>query len=154
MTGKLEKGLSKAKKIVESVLRDLGVDAAGNEMESVVGGHAWQVARGSADIMISLVPGSDHAAGRIRVVSPIVKMDKGISKEAAIRLLELNGTQLPGVAFGLIQRDMVVLVSERTVLDLNRLEVQEMLNMVGYYADKYDDILVEEFGGTRVFDLE
>ena len=154
MTGKLDKSLSKAKKTVESVLKDLGIRAAENEVESMEGGHAWQVARGSADVMISLVPGNDHTAGRIRVVSPIVKMDGGISQEAAVRLLELNGTQLPGVAFGLIERDMVVLVGERTVLDLNRLEVQEMLNMVGYYADKYDDLLVEEFGGTRVFDMD
>ena len=154
MTGKLEKGLSKAKKTVEAVLKDLGINANENEVESVDGGHAWQLARGSADVMISLVPGSDHRAGRIRVVSPIVRMDAGISREAAIRLLELNGTQLPGVAFGLIERDMVVLVAERTVLDLNRLEVQEMLNLVGYYADKYDDLLVAEFGGTRMFDLD
>ncbi|MBN2525631.1 MAG: YbjN domain-containing protein [Deltaproteobacteria bacterium] len=154
MTGKLEKGLAKARKTVENVLKELGVNAVENEVESMEGGHAWQVARGSADVMVSLVPGNDHTAGRIRVVSPIVKMDGGISLEAAVRLLELNGTQLPGVAFGLIQGDMVVLVAERTVLDLNQLEVQEMLNMVGYYADMYDDILVAEFGGTRIFDLD
>ncbi|MBN2341629.1 MAG: YbjN domain-containing protein [Deltaproteobacteria bacterium] len=154
MTGTLEKGLAKAKKTVEAVLKEMGINAAENEVESVDGGMAWQVARGSADVMIGLVPGTKTAAGRVRVVSPIVKMDGGISKEAAVRLLALNGTELPGVAFGLIDGDMVVLVSERTVLDLNRLELQEMLSMVGYYADKYDDVLVEQFGGTRVYDLD
>jgi len=39
-------------------------------------------------------------------------------------------------------------------LDLSHLEVQEMLNLVGYYGDKYDDLLVAEFGGSRVFDLD
>lgn len=154
MSGKLEKGLARARKTVESVLKELGIESVENQVESMEGGHAWLVARGSADVMISLVPGDDHTAGRIRVVSPIVKMDGGISREAAVRLLELNGTQLPGVAFGLIQGDMVVLVSERTVLDLSHLEVQEMLNLVGYYGDKYDDLLVAEFGGSRVFDLD
>lgn len=154
MSGKLEKGLAKAKKTVEAVLKELGINAVENEVDAVEGGLAWLVAKGSADVMVSLVPGGATTAGRIRVVSPIVKMDDGISHEAAIRLLELNGTQLPGVAFGLIEGNMVVLVSERTVLDLSRLEVQEMLGLVGYYADKYDDLLVQEFGGTRVFDLD
>lgn len=154
MGAKLDKGLVKAKKTVESVLKELGIDAGSNEVESIENGMAWHISKGSADIMISLVPGKSQTAGRIRIVSPIVHMNGGISKEAAIQLLELNGTQLPGIAFGLIPDDFVVLVSERTILDLDKLEVQEMLSLIGYYADQYDDWLVEKFGGTRVFDMD
>ncbi len=153
MSGK-DRDLAKAKKTVENVVKELGVEPADNAVEAVKGGYAWQIARGSADVIISLIPGVHEAAGRIRVVSPLVRMEKGVTKELAVRLLELNGTELPGVSFGLISGDIVVLVAERSVLELDKQEVREMLGLIGYYADKYDDVLVKEFGGTRVCDLK
>ena len=153
MGDKADRSLVKAKKIVNSVIKDLGINPDDNVVEAVTGGYAWQIARGSADVIISLVPGVAEAAGRIRVVSPIVKMDKGVSQELAVKLLSLNGSELPGVSFGLIAGDVVTLIGERTIVQLDREEVQEMLGLIGYYADKYDDLLVNEFGGTRVCDI-
>ena len=63
-----------------------------------------------------------------------------------------RGMLCPGIAFGLIN-DEIVLVAERSVRGLDRSEVEEMLLMVGHYADKYDDLLVDEFGGNRVCDI-
>jgi len=151
---KTDSSLTKARKVIESVIKERGISPQENKVDAVEGGFAWQLARGSADVIISLVPGVRDAAGRIRIVSPMVRMDKGVSTDMARKLLELNGSQLPGVFFGLIAGDIVALVSERSILKLDRLEVQEMLSLVGYYADKYDDLLVEDFGGTRVCDLE
>jgi len=146
-------GVSRAAKTVLSVLKGLDIDAAANEVPASQGGMAWQISRGSADVMIALnPPAQEGGAGRLRVVSPIVRFDGEPPRELMVRLLELNGVKLPGIAFGIIG-GTVVLVAERSAADLDRSEVQEILSSIGFYADKYDDMLVEEFGGTRVCDL-
>jgi hypothetical protein len=57
------------------------------------------------------------------------------------------------VSFGLVNEE-IVLVSERTIRGLDLPELEEIIAMIGYYADKYDDLLSLEFGGTRVCDLD
>ena len=47
----------------------------------------------------------------------------------------------------------MVIVSERTTLDLDLSEVRDMVRRVGYYADYYDDLLVTEYGGQRYCDI-
>jgi hypothetical protein len=146
-------GAGKARKLVESAIKDLGIDPAESELEAASGGMAWRVAKGSAHVMIAINPTGEGKAARLRIVSPVILMNEDTSPGLLRKLLELNGTELPGVAFGVIG-DKVVLVAERGVTGLDRAEVTEMLNSIGFYADKYDDDLVEEFGGTRVWDLD
>jgi hypothetical protein len=146
-------GVGKTRKLVEAVIEDLGVDPDQSAIEGSKGGAAWRVAKGSAHVMIAVNPGGEGKAARLRVVSPLIKMNDDTSPALLRRLLELNGVELPGVAFGVIG-DKVVLVAERGVTGLDRAEVAEMLAVIGHYADEYDDLLVEEFGGTRVWDLE
>lgn len=146
-------GLGKTCKLVEGVIKDLGVDPGECALEASGGGAAWRVARGSAHVMIAVNPSAEGKPARLRIVSPVVAMSDDTSLLLLRRLLELNGTELPGVAFGVIG-NKVVLVAERGAAGLDRDEVAEMLSSIGYFADKYDDELVEEFGGTRVWDLE
>jgi hypothetical protein len=47
-----------------------------------------------------------------------------------------------------------VLVTERTTTDLDRGEVEEILNNIGAAADFFDDKLVQEFGGRRLSDVQ
>lgn len=146
-------GVSKATKTVVAVLKGLDIDASENELEAVEGGAAWQISRGSADIMIAInPPAQEGGAGHLRVVAPIVRFDDGIPAELAQKLLELNGTKLPGIAFGTIGYN-VSLLAERSVSGLDRQEFEEILSSIGFFADKYDDLLVNEFGGTRVCDI-
>ena len=51
-----------------------------------------------------------------------------------------------GIAFAIRQNE-VVLVAERSTLDLDRSEVFQMIERVQECADHYDDALVDEFGG-------
>jgi hypothetical protein len=146
-------GVGKARKLVESVIKDLGIDPDESALDGAGDGVAWRVARGSAHVMIAINPAGTGKAARLRIVSPLIAMDEETSPALLRRLLELNGTELPGVAFGVIG-NKVVLVAERSVAGLDRAEVVEMLSVIGFYADKYDDDLVEEFGGTRVWDLD
>ncbi len=146
-------GVSKAAKTVAAVLKGLDIDADKNAIDAAQGGAAWQISRGSADIIIGINPPvKDGGVGRLRVISPIVRFDGDVPAALMTKLLELNGTKLPGVAFGIIGGN-VVLVGERSVAGLDRVEFEEMLSSVGFYGDKYDDLLVNEFGGTRVCDL-
>jgi hypothetical protein len=142
-----------AMKTVVSVLKDLGLDPDASRIESPADSASWQVSRGSADVMIAISPGQDGRAPRLRIVSPLVKIRGELSAALAARLLRLNATELPGIAFGLFRDDIVALVAERSVDQMDRAEVEELLFAIGHYADKYDDLLVNEFGGTRVCDL-
>jgi hypothetical protein len=152
MSETLDKRLKKAKKIVEKVIVGLALDPDENAVEAARGGYAWQLARGSADIFISLIPGKKDTFGRLRIVSPVVKMQDGLTLEMSTRLLQLNGTELPGVAFGVISQDVIALVCERTLAGLDKEEVRELVDQIGYLGDLYDDLLVNDFGGTRVCD--
>lgn len=146
-------GVSKAIKTVVSVLKSLDIDPGGNELKGAPGGAAWQISRGSADVMIAVNPPvTEGHAGHLRVVSPIVRFEGKIPTDLMERLLDLNGTRLPGICFGIISGN-VSLVAERSVAGLDRQEFEEILTAIGFYADKYDDLLVGEFGGTRVCDL-
>jgi len=104
-------------------------------------------------VLISLLRARDGAVGRLRIVSPIVRIDGEMSLALTTKLLTLNGTELPGVAFGLVSGNVVVLVAERSVAELDKVEVQEILHQIGFYADKFDDSLVNDFGGIRVCDI-
>jgi hypothetical protein len=41
----------------------------------------------------------------------------------------------------------VLLVAERSTLDLDRSEVIELIKRITTYADEHDDVLVARFGG-------
>ena len=64
------------------------------------------------------------------------------------KLLTLNAEAIAGAAFG-VRDTAVVLVTERSTLDLDRSEVLEMVSLIQSYADRYDDELIAEFGGSR-----
>ncbi len=143
---------TKAIRIVESVLKGLGLDPEKNRISSSAGETTWQLSRGSADVMIAINAAPAGGAPRLRFVAPIVKVAE-VAPALAVELLRLNATALPGLAFGLFRDDLVALVAERSTEGLDRAEVEELLAAIGHYADKYDDLLVNRFGGRRVCDL-
>ena len=145
--------MTKARKLVETAIRDHGSDPDKNRVRGADGGAAWALLFGSAAVMIALNPSRRNQSARLRIVSPVVKLDRGLKIELAQRLLELNGSDLPGVSFGLV-KDEIVLLAERSIRGLDRSELEEIITMIGYYADKYDDLLTLEFGGTRICDLD
>jgi hypothetical protein len=153
MAQNLDGAVAKAVRLVESVLKGLGLDPDKNRITAPAGGASWQISRGSADVMIAVNPGIEGRAPRLRVISPLVKVRGDIAQPLAAKLLRLNAAELPGIAFGLFRDDLVALIAERSVADLDRPEVEDLLASIGHFADVYDDLLVKEFGGTRVCDL-
>jgi hypothetical protein len=144
---RLESNLRSCVKMVETVISRFGVDPDVNRLKTAAGPPAWGLRRGSASIYIFLQPGEN--TNYIQVVSPVVKLPEARVDELLRRLLELNASALVGAAFGL-RGDDVVVNSDRSTVDLEPSEVEEMIRRVGGYADRYDDELSREFAARKV----
>lgn len=145
--------LRACEQLVESVLTGLGVNLAGSRISSEHG-PSWRLASGSANLYVFLTSSPTSEDNYIHVMAPVFRPpdDPEIGPRLWRRLLELNGQVLTGAAFGLRDGE-VVLSTDRSTLDLDRSEVEEMIRRIGAYADLYDDTLTREFGGVRHCDL-
>jgi hypothetical protein len=103
--------------------------------------------------VISLLgPSADDASGTLRVVAPVVRLDAERDWSSLyVWLLSSNASELRGAAFGLIDAEVVV-VAERSLVDLDASEVMSMVKTIGLAADRYDDVLAEQFGTPRSSD--
>ena len=73
----------------------------------------------------------------------------GREREFFRRLLELNHDFRGRAAFCLDGHGMVSLVSARPVLDLDPSEVVDLILWTSQQADRFDDVLLKEFGYER-----
>lgn len=148
---KQESTLRATRRMVEEVISELGMDPGESRMPTDEGSFAWGLMKGSAEVFIFVLPGADpDAYHSIQVVSPVMTLpgDSGHQNALFRRLLELNAQVISGAAFGL-KGQTVMLVCDRSTKDISASEVRDMVLRVGYFADKYDDDLVRQFGGRR-----
>lgn len=140
-----ETNLSSTLALVESVLAELGHPAPGSRLDDRTALHAWQIPKGSAVTRVLLIHRAEFT--HLRVCAVVMTLDAKVDREALFaHLLDQNAT-LCGAAFA-TDGDHVLLVSERSTLDLDRSEVFDMIRRVTTLADDYDDVLVARFGGT------
>ncbi len=147
--GQQDKNLKQSTKMVESVISGLGLNPKENRLQTE--GPAWGLAKGSAEVFIFINPGNDGEKGNyMQCISPVMKLPERHANQLALfhRLLQINLEGLNGVAFG-IKGDTIVLTAARSTVDLDPSEVKDIILQIGYYADVYDDELVNEFGGKR-----
>jgi hypothetical protein len=148
-----EQDVRRAVSLVEQTIAALGHDPT--VCRSVVpdGSSVYTIARGSAQLMIAVRPGaSPGGEGSIRVCARVVRLPAPARQsEFFERLLVLNSSALCGVAFALDGGD-AVLITERSVRDLDASEVDTMVRVVGREADKYDDELATDFDTIRSSD--
>ena len=136
-----ESNLASTVALVEEVLSELGHDPAATRAG---GTNAWQVRKGSALTTVSLIDRTEFT--HLRVCSTVMTVDGKVDRAALnAHLLALNGS-LCGAAFA-TEGEHVLLVAERSTLDLDRSEVRELIKRVTTYADDHDDALVAQFGG-------
>ena len=130
--------------LVEEVLGALGYPAVQSRSHDATSAHAWQIAKGSATARITLVDRATFT--HIRVCATVMTIDAKVDRPALFaHLLELNAG-LAGAAFA-TDGDHVLCVCERSTLDLDRSEVQDLIVHVTTTADDHDDVLVARFGG-------
>jgi hypothetical protein len=137
-----ESNLASTIALVEQALIELGhAPAASNDAGAL---HAWRLVSGSATTRVTVVQRS--AFPHLRVCAVVMTLDDAVDRGALFAyLLELNAS-LCGAAFA-TDGDQVLLVSERSTLDLDHSEVLEAIERVTSYADAHDDVLVARFGG-------
>jgi len=139
-----ETALASAVALVEQVLVELGHAPATARLTEPSATHAWRIVKGSAITRVTVVQRS--AFPHLRVAAVVMTLDTAVDRAALFgHLLELNAS-LCGVAFA-SDGDHVLLVSERSTLDLDLSEVRDAIERVTTYADEHDDVLVARFGG-------
>jgi hypothetical protein len=130
--------------LVEEVLTELGYPPADARIQDAGALHAWQISKGSATTRVTLVDRTEFT--HLRVCSAVMTVDAKVDRPALFaHLLELNAG-LCGAAFA-TEGERVLLLGERTTLDLDRSEVLDMIKRITSSADDHDDVLVARFGG-------
>ncbi|MDQ3364067.1 MAG: YbjN domain-containing protein [Myxococcota bacterium] len=140
-----ESNLASTISLVEAALAELGQPSPGSRTKDATALHAWKIPQGSAITRVLLLHRSEFT--HLRVCATVMTVDDRVDRPALhAHLLELNAS-LCGAAFA-VDGDRVLLVGERSTLDLDRSEVLELIRRVTTYADDHDDVLVARFGGA------
>ena len=139
-----ETTVASAVALVEQALIALGHTPAACRVGDAGTSNVWRLARGSAATGVAVIQRS--AFPHLRVSAVVMTLDGAVDRAALFaHLLELNAG-LCGAAFA-SDGDHVLLVSERSTLDLDHSEVLDVIERVTAYADEHDDVLVARFGG-------
>ena len=140
-----ETNLSSTIALVEDVLAELGHPVPGSRISDPTALHAWRIPKGSAVTRVTLIDRAEFT--HLRVSAIVMTLDAKVDRPTLFtHLLEIN-TTLTGAAFGCVG-DQIVLLSERSTLDLDRSEVLDTIRRVTSCADEHDDVLVARFGGS------
>jgi hypothetical protein len=140
-----ETNLSSTIALVEDVLGELGHPVPDSRTKDTHALNAWRIPKGSAVTRVTLIHRAEFT--HLRVCAVVMTIDAKVDRPALYsHLLELN-TSLAGAAFA-CDGDHVLLVSERSTLDLDRSEVLDTIKRVTTCADEHDDVLVARFGGA------
>ena len=140
-----ESNLTSTIALIEDVLTELGHDPATARQTTTSALHAWRIVKGSATTLVSLVNRTEFT--HLRVCSVVMTVNDKVDRSALhAALLDLNAG-LCGAAFA-TDDDRVLMLSERSTLDLDKSEVRELIKRVTTYADDHDDTLVAQYGGT------
>ena len=139
-----ETNLASTLVLVEQALGELGHPAPESRTKDGAALHAWQIPKGSSLTKVTLIHRTEFT--HLRVCATVMTLDDQVDRgELYAHLLDLNAS-LCGVAFA-TAGDQVLLVAERSTLDLDRSEVLELIRRVTTYSDEHDDVLVARFGG-------
>lgn len=140
-----ETNLASTIALVEDVLAELGHPSPASKIRDQTALHAWRIPKGSAITRVTLIHRAEFT--HLRVCAIVMTLDGQVDRGALFaHLLELNA-RLCGAAFA-TEGDQVLLVSERSTLDLDRSEVLDVIRRTTSLADEHDDVLVAQFGGT------
>ncbi len=140
-----ETNLASTIALVERVLDEMGHPSPNSRIKDAHALHAWQIPKGSALTRVMLLNRAEFT--HIRVYAVVMTLDARVDRAALhAHLLDLNAT-LSGAAFA-TAGDQILVVSERSTLDLDKSEVIELIKRVSTCADDHDDVLVARFGGA------
>jgi len=141
-SNKQEANLRSCIRMVEDALAALAHPPEECRSDSPDDMPAWRVPLGRGHVDVSL--GIDGDKNVLRVLASVGALRTGGDPMALFRrLLELNVTEVKGVAFGLHEGE-VVLVSERSTIDLDPSEVTDILKRAQTFAAHYAGLLAND----------
>lgn len=110
-------------------------------------GFREPIRRGSASGYVSVTGDAEEQDNLLlRVSLTIMKVAPGRERNLYRRLLELNRTFQGRASFSVDDDDIVWLTAGRPVEDLDPSEIIDLILWTSEQADRFDDILLEEFG--------
>jgi len=139
-----ETNLASTVALVEQALSDLGHAPVVTRLESPGAAPAWRIATGSATVDVAVVHRKEFP--HLRVSAVVMTLDAAVDRGALFAYLLGLNTDLCGTAFA-TDGEHVLLVSERSTLDLDHSEVLDVIARVTTCAEQHDDALVARFGG-------
>jgi hypothetical protein len=150
-SNKQEANLRSCIRMIEDALQSLGHPPDESRTESADDMPAWRVQTGAGS-RVEVHLGVEDEKNVLRVTATVASVAAGPhgSDEAALyrKLLELNVSEVKGVAFGLLGRE-VVLIAERTTIDLDPSEVEDILRRTEGFAEHYAKLLAKDLGVTN-----
>jgi len=112
----------------------------------------WKWSKGSANIevlLLSVPVGEGKQREFLQVASPLMRVPQGNEKTFFRRLLELNDVKL-GIKLSIQSgSDQVWALYERDLVGIDYTELKTTVLDLEYWADELDDILINEFGGSK-----
>jgi hypothetical protein len=134
-----ETNLASTVALVEEVLAERGAAARIDDPAAL---HAWRLAK---DARVALIHRSEFT--HIRVQTVVMTLDGKVDRSALFAELLDHNAHLCGAAFA-TDGDRVLIVTERSTLDLDRSEVTEMIARVLDSASHHAPVLVSRYGGS------
>jgi hypothetical protein len=134
--------------MIETMLKDWNIDPAQVKDKER---NMWYLVQGSAKFHIELFKfNKGPQIGEVDCVEVggiIMKLPQDNFLPLYRRLLDLNSSSV-GLYFA-IRRDLVMLLATRELAGCDAAELKTMVDEIRYFSDYWDDILMEEFGGTK-----
>ncbi len=126
--------------IVETCIKELGIDPATTrgELEG-----QWNLKRGSASVWVDVWEMDSNKQVYFQLLSPVVGVPAENREAFFNELLQINHT-LYGVAFT-VKDNYAYIKMIREAQGLDKSEASAMLDRIGFYADKYDDMLRDKY---------
>lgn len=135
---------------IRKVIDDFGGDSETQRMDD----NSWVFRKGSATGFIMVhEDGQNPGNGDLLVVCEIMRVPVERETDFYRRLLELNDTLCGKAAFCVNQEDVVLLQAGRKLEGIGPSEITDLMLRTAALADRYDDVLLDEFGKEHGMDL-
>lgn len=129
---------------IETVISSLAQD-----QKAMVGhsddSYAWKFKYGSVEVFVQLT--GDTEEDMFTVWSPVLKLPATDEPGLMRHLLQMNWGSTFESRFAIVE-DQVVVLSSRTVADLNPGEISRTITIVATIADDNDEDLQEKYGAS------
>ncbi|MBI1308054.1 MAG: hypothetical protein GC181_15725 [Bacteroidetes bacterium] len=145
--------------IAEDAIRTIGVDP---ETTRCAGEGQWLLERGEIEIYVDIWQPKDHhqweyfredePSAMFQVVSPVcyIPKDQSLTKAFYEELLYINHHMFYGAFTVNPEEKMAAIVHKRLVEGLNRVEMIEPIEAIGYYAENLREFLSAKYDLKKI----